>query len=356
MEPRFSATINGGIINRKTSEIARYPSYNFTQTVPIESPREVCVNPIDDRMTWLLDAETPSIVYQTRRDLHPARSTPREIQNSKKRIMQTGAVPAILARQSKGGNWKIDHGFYGPKFYSTHWSMMLLAELGADGTDERFRRGVEYMLDATREQVREALKTKSYGWSCLYGNILRYALHAPVKKDSGVENLIHFCARAMTDGPCECRSCHGCACAWGATRTLWGLAAVPKRARTKEVNEAIRRGIQFLLVDHRLEKAGYPVPPKGNVNPMWFKLSFPLFYHADILFTLRVLDEVDALDHRGARPALDWLEAKRKENGRWKGTSPYRPRTWRVMGAPGETDRWVTFQALRILRHAGRKI
>ena len=308
----------------------------------------------DARIGWLLETGIPTIAYQTRRDLFPARASSRELQKSKKRIMQTGAVPAILARQSKRGGWRIDRGFYGPKFYSTHWSMMLLAELGADGKDERFQRGVEYMLDATQDQVEEGLEKKYYGWSCLYGNILRYALQAPAKKDIRVDNLIHFCAQAMVNGPCDCRSSYGCACAWGAVRVLWGLAVLPKRARTKEVKEAIRLGIRFLLDDHRLEKAAYPVLPKGKVNPMWFQLSFPLFYHADILFTLRVLDELDALDHRGARAALDWLEEKRRPDGRWKGTSPFRPRTWSEMGNPEETSRWVTLQAMRILRHAGR--
>jgi hypothetical protein len=307
-----------------------------------------------DRSTWLLESKIPSIVYQTLKDLYPGSSTPARIQKAKKRIMQTGAVPAILSRQSAEGKWKIDRGYYGPKFYSTHWSMILLAELGADGTDQRFRRGAEYMLAATRDQVREGLDKKNYGWSCLYGNILRYTLQAPVKEDSRVENLIQFCARAMTTGPCDCRSCYGCACAWGAVRTLWGLAAVPKRSRSKEVKEAIRLGIRFLLVDHRLEKADYPLPPNGCVSPLWFKLNFPSFYQADILFTLRVLDALDALDRRGARAALDWLEARRRPDGRWKGTSPFRTRTWREMGDPEETDRWVTLQASRILRHAGR--
>jgi hypothetical protein len=314
------------------------------------------MKPMDDRMTWLLESESPSIVHQAQRDLRPPRTTPREIQNSKKRIMQAGAAPAIFSRQSKGGNWKIDRGYYGPKFYSTHWSMVLLAELGADGRDSRFQRGVDYMLDATRYQIEEGLENKYYGWSCLYGNILRYALQAPVKKDSRVDNLIHFCARAVADGPCDCRINRGRACAWGAARTLWGLAAVPKRARSKEVKEAIRLGIRFLLKDHRLEQADYPVPPKGRIHPLWFKLSFPLFYHADILFVLRLMDELDALDHRGARSALDWLEAKQKANGRWKGTSPFRTRTWREMGQPEETDRWVTLQAMRVLRHAGRRV
>ena len=309
----------------------------------------------DDPLLWLLNAKTPTIAYQTRKDLRPVRSTPRQIQRAKTRVMRTGAAPAILSRQATGGNWKIDHGFYGPKYYSTHWSMMLLAELGAEGKEKRFRRGAAYMLKAVQEGVRKGLEEKAFGWSCLYGNILRYAWLARSRKDDRLGALVHYCTRGITDGFCECVWNDGRACAWGVVRTLWGLAAIPRRSRTREVDRAIRKGIKFLLVDHRLEKADYPVPRRGKINPLWFKLNFPLFYQVDVLFTLRVLDELGVLDHRGARAALDWLEAQRKKNGRWKGRSPYRQRTWREMGAPAETDRWVSLQALRILRHAGRK-
>jgi hypothetical protein len=309
----------------------------------------------DDRITWLLDAQTPSIIYQTLKDLRSARSSASEIRAAKARVMSAGAVPAILSRQSQGGKWKIDKGYYGPKFYSTHWSMMLLMELGVDGRDRRFGRGAEYMLDVTREEARKNLDRKIPDWSCFWGNLLRYALHAGLQDDPRVESLARYLSLALNDGSCACRLTGGNACAWGVVRTLWGLAALPEKCRTKETDRAIRKGIKFLLEDNRLVTADYPVRPKSRINPLWFKLSFPLFYHADILFTLRVLDELDELDHRGTREALDWLEARRGPDGRWKGTSPFRTRTWREMGAPEETHRWVTLQALRILQHAGRQ-
>jgi hypothetical protein len=307
---------------------------------------------VEDPIDWLLGAKTPTIAYQTRKDLRPARLPLRTVQKARRRIMRMGAVPAILSRQSGSGQWKIDRGFYGPKYYSTHWSMMLLGELDAEGTDARYRRGAAYMLEATQEGVRKGLEEKSFGWSCLYGNILRYAWRARAGQDDRLDALVRFCARGISGGFCECAWNSGRPCAWGVVRALWGLAAIPRRSR--EASRAIQKGIKFLLADHRLERADYPVPCRGKVNPLWFKLNFPLFYQADILFTLRVLDELGALDHRGARAALDWLEAQRKKNGRWKGRSPYRRRTWLEMGAPEETDRWVSLQALRILLHAGR--
>ncbi|MBN1440397.1 MAG: hypothetical protein JW929_13395 [Anaerolineales bacterium] len=312
------------------------------------------MKPTDERISWLLDSQTPSIVYQTLSDPRLCSPPAARVRAAKARGMRTGAIPAILSRQSKQGNWKIDFGYYGPKYFSTHWSMMLLAELGAERADARFRRGAGYMLEATRGKVQAGLESESFPWSCLFGNILRYAWSVRAAEDDRLERLTRFCARAVSDGDCACGWNGGKACAWGVARVLWGLAAIPKPRRDRNVEAAVRKGVNFLLRDHHLERADYPVPRGGRVSPLWFKLNFPLFYQADILFTLRVLDELEFLDHRGARPALDWLESRRRPDGRWKGSSPFRTRTWREMGAPPETDRWVTLQALRILRHAGR--
>ncbi len=65
----------------------------------------------------------------------------------------------------------------------------------------------------------------------------------------------------------------------------------------------------------------------------WFRLNFPLFYSADILFTLRGLQELGALEHPRAQEALDWLRARRNARGVWRGASPYRRRTWPALHA-----------------------
>jgi hypothetical protein len=312
------------------------------------------MKPLDEWVAWLLDAKTPSIVHQTLAEPLLCRSSVPRIRAAKARILRAGAVPAILSRQSKRGSWRIDRGYYGPKFYSTHWSMMLLAELGAEGRDRRFRAGAEHMLRATQQAVREGLDRNVMDWSCFWGNLLRYVVRAGMRGDPRVEAVSRLLASMVKDGLCVCRINGGEACAWGMVRSLWGFAAIPEKDRTPDERRAVRKGVRYLLEDHSLADADYPVAPGSRINPLWFKLNFPLFYQADILLALRVLDELEAIDHRGARKALDWLESRRGRTGRWRGSSPFRTRTWREMGDPEETDRWVTLQAMRILRHAGR--
>ena len=260
--------------------------------------------------------------------------------------MVSGTVPAILARQTAAGDWAGENNYYQPKYVSTHWSMQLLSELAADGNDERLQRGAAFMLSVAEKEIGLFLHGSEHGLSCFWGNLLRYALYTGFLDDQRLENIIDYLTLDAED-EWRCKYNDDLPCAWGCARALWGLAAVPERERFPHVQAAIRKGIGWLLEDHQLETAAYPT--SGTVHPLWFRLNFPLFYQVDLLFVLRVLSELGALDHPGARAAVTWLQSKQSRNGRFRGASPYRTRTWRELGGREETDRWATLFATSIL-------
>lgn len=307
-----------------------------------------------DLLSWLLEAQTPSIRYLTLRDLLDLPTDDPPVRAARQAIMNDGPAPAILARQTETGEWSGDRSYYTPKYTSSHWSMMLLRELEADSQDARFQRGAAFMLDRLQEGLQKALDEDQRGWSCFWGNLLQYAVYAGKGDDARVDALVRYAVRDLTDEHCRCRYNDGYACAWGVVRTLWGLAALSPAQRTPEVQAAVDHALPFLLERFSLLDANYPVPDDGKINPLWFRLNFPLFYQADILFTLRVLALLGALAHRGVQPALDWLEARRTKDGRWRGASPYRGHTWRALGDHEETDRWASLHAALILKQAGR--
>jgi hypothetical protein len=305
-------------------------------------------------LNWLLESPTPTIRYLTLRHLLGQSAEDPQVRQAQDAIMTEGPAPAILAAQTPTGQWSSQRSYYTPKYRSTHWSMMLLTELHADGRDPRFQRGVDYMLDATAEAMRKNLDTRAQGWSCLWGNILRYALHAGRSDDPRVKAIVQYTLHDIREGHCQCRYNDGYACAWGVVRTLWGLAAIPAAERDADMKAVIQQGLAFLLDDNRLIAANYPTPDNGKVSTLWGKLNFPLFYQVDTLFTLRILAALDALDHPGAQAALDWLGARRGRDGRWQGRSPYRQHTWATLGDHTETQRWVSLHAALILQQAGR--
>jgi hypothetical protein len=299
---------------------------------------------------WLLNAGAPSIRYWTLCRLVGRTEADPSVRSAWEEMQNTGPIPAILDGQTATGHWSGEHSYYTPKYTSTHWSMLLLAELGADGADGRLRSGAEFMLSATLDELEEAVASEKCGLSCFWGNLLRYALHCGFAVDPRVRTIVRYLVRDAQVGGWRCVHNDGLPCAWGAARALWGLAALPLEQRSTEISSAIELGLFFLLEQHSLTDAHYPT--SGKVHPLWFRLNFPLFYQADILFVLRVLAELGALDHRGADAALAWLVSRRKADGRWRGSSPFRRRTWAVLADGEDTDRWVSLHAAIILREA----
>lgn len=307
-------------------------------------------------MSWLLESTIPTIQYQTYSQLMGLPNNHPDVIQSKQAIMEAGPVPVILGRQTELGHWAVDKSFYTPKYVSSHWSLLLLAELNIEPNDPRFQRGVEHMLNATETKSPSWLKNERPGLACFWGDLLYYAAYAGRADDPCVQSIIQFLIQEVTTRHGVCRYNSDLACAWGVVRNLWGLAALSPSQRTTEVNQAIEAGIAFLLETHTLIEANYPVPNDGKVHPLWFDLNFPLFYQVDILFTLRVLGDLDVLDHPRAQTALDWLEQLRGEDGHWHGHNPYRARTYKQLGSAEDIHRWVSLQAARILQQAGRLV
>ena len=99
-----------------------------------------------DPTEWLLEKDNPSVRYFTLTDLLDRPADDADVVAARQAIMETGPVPAILAEQHTDGYWVKPGPGYNPKYRSTVWSVIFLAQLGADGNDERIRRGGEYIL------------------------------------------------------------------------------------------------------------------------------------------------------------------------------------------------------------------
>ena len=112
---------------------------------------------------WLMDSGIASIRLLTLRRLLGQAPGDAAVEAAWRAIQTAGPVPAILARQTKAGNWGHERSYYTPKYTSTHWSMLLLVELAADGRDPRLRGGARYMLDETEEELVEDVKRENCG-------------------------------------------------------------------------------------------------------------------------------------------------------------------------------------------------
>jgi hypothetical protein len=261
--------------------------------------------------------------------------------------MNTPPISTILRRQQADASWS-GADLYGPKYEGTHWANLLLIEYGVDPGDPRVRRAARYVLEQLGSPGRGGMDwvfEQDHGASCFTGNVVRYVALAGYGADERLEPLVQRLVRDSKKFDAACWINGELPCAWGYARLIWGLAALPETARTREVQRTLRRGVEFLL-SYKVERGRYPTDTAPSY--LWRQLSFPLFYQADVLFVLRAIDAAGAIEDDRAQPAIGWLLARQDQRGRWGGRAPYAAR----MPSRVDASKWVTLQACTLLKHA----
>lgn len=300
-----------------------------------------------DPMPWLLEKSDPAVRALTLRQLLDRGPRDNDLRETQQRAMSSPPISTLLKRQRPDGSWP-GPTMYAPKYQGTHWSNLLLIEYGADPGDPRVRRAARRVLEDLGDSEKSGMGwvfEQDHGVSCFVGNVVRYVAAAGYGADARLEPLVQRLVRDSKKYDAACVINGDDPCAWGYARLIWGLAALPEGARTREVERTLRRGVEFLL-SYKLERGRYPTATEPSY--LWRQLSFPLFYQADVLFVLRAIDAAGELDDPRAQPAIAWLLARQDERGRWAARAPYADR----MASRVDASKWVTLQVLTLLKHA----
>ena len=323
-----------------------------------------------DPLPWLLepDPDNPGVRYFALRDLFDRPEQDPEVQAARVAIMTTGPVPAILDAQYPDGYWVKPGGGYSPKYRSTVWQIFFLAELGADPSDERVRRGCEYLLGhsiASNGAFSAYQKPVPSGCiHCLNGNLIHALNRLGYAGDPRVQAALDWQARAITGvesfrylksgvpGPgFACSANLGQPCGWGANKAMRALLSVPPEARTPTVQRAIEAGVEFLF---SRDPAVADYPYTERVSSTWFKFGFPLTYWSDVLETVAVLAELGHGGDPRLAGALQLVLSKQDDQGRWKLENALTGKMWADIEAKRQPSKWVTLRALRVLKRLGQ--
>jgi len=317
-----------------------------------------------DPLAWLLerDEANPGIRYFALRDLLDRPADDPELVAAQADVMRAGPVPAILDAQYPEGYWVKPGPGYSPKYRSTLWSVLFLAQLGADGRDERVRRGVDYALNhAQAENNAFACNGRpSTSIHCLWGNMVRALLDLGCWGDERLGRAVDALARSITGEGYEwyrkggvqgpgfvCSANYGLPCGWGAVRALWALNQVPVEGRTPAIEAAIQASVDFLL-SYDVARADYPY--QERVNSSWFKFGYPLGYVTDVLLNLEALAEAGCGGDPRLDQAVELVLSKQDEAGRSKLEYSYQGKMWADIEKKGKPSKWVTLRATRMLK------
>jgi len=318
-----------------------------------------------DSLSWLLepDQANPGVRYFALRDLLARPETDPEVSQARQAVMATGPVPVILKAQFPEGCWAKPGGGYSPKYRGTVWQIIFLAELGADPTDERVRRGCEYLLNhslasnnafSARQQP-----VPSSAIHCLNGNLLSALLRLGYVDEPRVQAALAWQVQAITgqgqihyyesgtNAPgFACAVNLGQPCGWGATKAMKALSAVPPQRRTPAIQQAIDVGAEFLL---SRDPAVADYPYTGRVSSSWFKFGFPLSYWSDVLEVVAMLGELGYGEDPRLKNALQFILSKQDPQGRWRLENALNGKMWVDIEQKGRPSKWITLRACRVL-------
>jgi hypothetical protein len=342
-----------------------------------------------DPVPWLLeyDESQPAVRYYALRDILGRDENDKEVKAAKAAIMASGPVPVILAAQHPEGYWGKRPGYTG-----TMPALVYMAQLGADGADPRIRAGCEILLsrfiDSGGSLRGLSLIDAPSGFNYCAAGINGAALiDLGWLNDQRLQTVMEWLAQAITgEGAADASSrkfppfaCSGrnanLPCAWGAIKAMNALSKVPPAKRTRNMQEAIKRGVDFLL-SHDPAAADYPFGTGNKPSSNWFKFYYPLRSEADVLQNLEVLTALGQAKNPKLANALDMVISKQNQQGRWlleraykelAGTQEKKVFYWyqnslklyisgkelaEIQEKKGRPSKWVTLRALRVLKAA----
>jgi len=333
-----------------------------------------------DPTEWLLEEDNPSVRYFTLLDILDKPEDNPEVVDAKKKIMHTGVIPKILAKQEPGGYWGSPLNFYlRGKYKGTSWQLIILAELGADFKDERIKRACEFILENSQDPESGAfsyisskevsgkksgnkVSSKCGGdhervLPCLTANMTWSLIQLGYLDDERVQKAIKWLIKyqRFDDEPGKApdewpykrwkrcwgeRTCHSII-----IKTLKALAEIPLKSRTPEMEDYIAKGAEHML-NHHIHKRTQP-PVKGSFK--WLEFGFPLMWKVDALEVLGLLTKLGYKDER-MNEALEFMISKQKPEGQWILENTFNGRFITNIERKGKPSKWITLNALRVLK------
>src|SRR5512136_2054350 len=221
-----------------------------------------------DSLSWLLEPDSPGVRYLALRDLLDRPPDDAELCAARQAAHTQGPIAAILAAMDEAGYWAEPGPGYFPKYRSSVWSVIMLAQLGASAAaDTRIARACAYLMEhaLTSGGHFTASGAPSGTADCLQGNLC-WALAELGCADPRLASAFEWMARSVTGegvapavdrqapihyyaGKCgplfACGSNNKLPCGWGAAKVILAFSQCPAEYRTPLVERAIEQGVGF---------------------------------------------------------------------------------------------------------------
>ena len=303
-----------------------------------------------DTLSWLLQGD-PSVCWQVQRDLIGEK--PAVYNQTRSRIHQEGWGKDLLSHQDPAGSW--GGGLYGPKWISTHYTLICLTRLGLAPDNPQVRTACQLYLERLYCQtdgginVHAASAKDPISDTCVTGMALNFLSYFRFSDDR-LGNLVdHLLKQQMEDGGWNCDSYKGAAHSsfHSTLSVLEGLLSYQNHIQGDQDLTRSREKAHEFLLQHKLYKSHRT----GEVvNSKMTRFPFPPRWFYDVLRALDYFQAADAEKDQRFEDAIELLLSKQKQDQVWPQYRGPSGRIYFSFEEPGKPGRWNTLRAYRVLK------
>lgn len=269
----------------------------------------------------------------------------------RKDISASDFAKTIISRQDlKTSLW--GDGIYSPKYTSTHYSLLILCELGIDLSETRYLNAIEILLKNLwyKDGVVSSYRHQDM---CVVGMMIRICSQAKMSDKRLFEMIDYVLDHKMSDG--------GWNCAWerrpypkqsSLHTTLSVLEAFANlkdfnyNYRLEEINEGCKTGSEYILTK-RLFKS---VRTGETIHKDMLKNPFPYGWKYDMLRALYVMSILDISYDKRMEDGLKNVINRLDDYGRIKADSLSVGKYYGIYRRANQISPFNTYRVLLILK------
>ena len=243
-------------------------------------------------------------------------------------------------------DWMWNVGTFRPEWTSTTHTLVLLRDMGLDPASEQARRAVGLVRDNSKWDHDGQDYFDGEVEPCINGKTVALGAYFGENVDGIVERLL---GEQLEDGGWNCEAERGSVRSSFHTtiEVLEGLLEYERgNSGSHDVTASRLRAQEYLL-----ERGMFRRLSTGEVvDEAWTQFSYPPRWHYDVLRGLDYLRRAGAEPDERSAEAVELVESKRQEDGRWMLENTFPGRIYFAMDeGDGKPSRWNTLRAMRVL-------
>jgi hypothetical protein len=328
-------------------------------------------NPIE----WLLEESDPSIRFLTRKEILEEGGM-----DSYTRVVESSEIKRLVNRS---GNLLGDKKNFDLFYRGVMWCFAEAVERGLDSRTPLVRESAEFILASSQ--------TPSGGFSlnwnprteiaCRSGDMVKYMVRAGLDDDRMEKGIAWIAGAQRHDGGwLHCPLAGTCdqirlimlkkpgsglnretdpevtSCFYATIACSMALVEFAGRTGTERYTEHIAKAAEFFLKRFLYKNScGEPIRPRGGWNPDFRLIGYPVMSQYDILYGLLFIAKAGRISDRRTGEAFNLIMSKQNDDGTWNMESAGTGMLYGndPKGRIGKKSKWVTLQAMRLLKLAG---